>query len=41
MLRRGLSTTIDHNRYNQLKREYNVTVAVAEAYWPVTLFKGR
>ncbi|OEL33363.1 Fatty acyl-CoA reductase 1 [Dichanthelium oligosanthes] len=41
MLRRGLSTPIDHNRYNQLKREYNVTVAVAEAYWPVTLFKGR
>ncbi|KAG2644081.1 hypothetical protein PVAP13_2KG404000 [Panicum virgatum] len=41
MLRSGLSTAIDHDRYNQLKREYNVTVAVAEAYWPVTLFKGR
>jgi len=41
MLRSGLSTAINHDRYNQLKREYNVTVAVAEAYWPVTLFKGR
>ncbi|CAL5063874.1 unnamed protein product [Urochloa decumbens] len=41
MIRHGLSTAIDHNRYYQLKREYNVTVAIAEAYWPVTLFKGR
>uniref|UniRef100_A0A0A9FKK7 Fatty acyl-CoA reductase C-terminal domain-containing protein n=1 Tax=Arundo donax TaxID=35708 RepID=A0A0A9FKK7_ARUDO len=41
MLRRGLSTADDHNRYNNLKREYSVTMAVAEAYWPVTFFKGR
>ncbi|CAN6196320.1 unnamed protein product [Urochloa humidicola] len=41
MLRHGLSTAIDHDRYNQLKREYNVTLTVAETYWPFTLFKGR
>ncbi|CAN6218068.1 unnamed protein product, partial [Urochloa humidicola] len=40
-LRHGLSTAIDHDRYNQLKREYNVTLTVAETYWPFTLFKGR
>uniref|UniRef100_A0A0A9A7A2 Fatty acyl-CoA reductase n=1 Tax=Arundo donax TaxID=35708 RepID=A0A0A9A7A2_ARUDO len=40
MLRRGLSTADDHSRYNRLKREYIVTVAIAEGYWPVTLFKG-
>ncbi|CAL5081925.1 unnamed protein product [Urochloa decumbens] len=41
MLLHGLSTAIDHNRYKQLKREYNLTVTVAETYWPMALFKGR
>uniref|UniRef100_A0A0A9ETG6 Fatty acyl-CoA reductase C-terminal domain-containing protein n=1 Tax=Arundo donax TaxID=35708 RepID=A0A0A9ETG6_ARUDO len=41
MVCHGLYTTDDHERYNRLKREYNLTVTVAEIFQSATFFKRR
>ncbi|XP_066390418.1 fatty acyl-CoA reductase 1-like isoform X3 [Miscanthus floridulus] len=41
MVRHGLSTAEEQDRYNHLKREYNFTVAVAEVFQSGTFFKRR
>ncbi|TVU25755.1 hypothetical protein EJB05_28262, partial [Eragrostis curvula] len=41
MLRRGLPTADDQNRYNRLRREYIITMVVSESYHPVALSRAR